>query len=178
MKTFERGLIWALVRDPVAGFNALAGLDSTDLTGLATGSILEQARSLQGWPSEGLPQALLERLSTGSGAGRRNYRAARGPGARARRLRGGAPAPATHAGTGGRSTPDGRLLEQGIPSDDERINQLGMRQLVSSSRSIPLAPSRRVGAPRTLKSAGRGPAHEMKQRLEDTPLSIEENTMK
>ena len=23
-----------------------------------------------------------------------------------------------------------RLLEQGIPSDDERINQLGMRQLV------------------------------------------------
>ena len=64
VKAFERGLIWALVRDPAAGFGALAGLECTDLSGLATGPILEQARSLQGWPSDGLPQALLERLST------------------------------------------------------------------------------------------------------------------
>ena len=27
-----------------------------------------------------------------------------------------------------------RLLEQGIPSDDERINQLGMRQLALKQR--------------------------------------------
>ena len=78
VKAFERGLIWALVRDPAAGFGALADLECTDLSGLATGPILEQARSLQGWPSEGLPQALLERLSTtGSRAGGGDHRPVR-----------------------------------------------------------------------------------------------------
>jgi DNA primase len=95
LKTFERGLIWALVRDPVAGFDALAGLDSTDLTGLAAGPILEQARSLQ--------------------AGRRNHRTARTPGAGACRLRGGAPAPATDPGTGRRPAPDGSAPRAGYP---------------------------------------------------------------
>ena len=108
VKTFERGLIWALVRDPVAGFGALADLETTDLSGLATGPILEQARSLQGWPIEGLPQALLERLSTsGSRPRGGDNRPAGTPGTRARRLRGGAPAAAAGAGTGRHSAPDG-----------------------------------------------------------------------
>jgi DNA primase len=64
VKTFERGLIWALMKDPHAGVQILEELAGADLTGLATAPILEQARSLQGWPAEGLPQALLERLST------------------------------------------------------------------------------------------------------------------
>jgi DNA primase len=130
LKTFERGLIWALVRDPVAGFDALAGLDSTDLTGLAAGPILEQARSLQGWPSEGLPQALLERLSTQEAGLVEEITAQPVPPvlvpadcvAELRRLQ------LTRERADVQRQMD-RLLEQGIPSDDERINQLGMRQL-------------------------------------------------
>jgi DNA primase len=131
VKPFERGLIWALVRDPTAGFGALAELETTDLSGLATGPILEQARSLQGWPSEGLPQALLERLSTQE-AGLvaeitaqpvapvlvpadcvtelRRLQLARERADIQRQM--------------------DRLLEQGIPSNDDRINELGVRQLV------------------------------------------------
>ena len=68
-----------------------------------------------------------------------------------------------------------RLLEQGIPSDDERINQLGMRQLALKQQIDSIGTEQAGSVPReTLKSTGRGPAHEMKQRLEDTPLSIEE----
>ena len=114
VKTFERGLIWALVRDPVAGFGALADLEGTDLSGLATGPILEQARSLQGWPSEGLPQALLERLSTQeAGLVARNYSAAGSPGAGRRRLRRRAPAAAAGAGTGRCPAPDGSTPRAG-----------------------------------------------------------------
>jgi DNA primase len=131
VKAFERGLIWALVRDPLAGFGALADLDGTDFSGLATGPILEQARSLQGWPSEGLPQALLERLSTQE-AGLvaeitaqpvapvlvpadcvtelRRLQLARERADLQRQM--------------------DRLLEQGISSSDDRINELGMRQLL------------------------------------------------
>jgi DNA primase len=130
VKTFERGLIWALVRDPGAGFEALAELESTDLTGLATGPILEQARSLQGWPIEGLPQALLERLSTQEVGLVTEITAQPVPPvlvpadcvAELRRLQ------------LARERADiqrqmDRLLEQGIPSSDDRINVLGMRQL-------------------------------------------------
>ncbi len=130
VKTFERGLIWALVRDPVAGFGALADLETTDLSGLATGPILEQARSLQGWPIEGLPQALLERLSTQEAGLVAEITAQPEPPVRVpadcvaelRRLQ------------LARERADiqrqmDRLLEQGIPSDDDRINELGMRQL-------------------------------------------------
>jgi DNA primase len=136
VKTFERGLIWALVRDPVAGFGALAELETTDLSGLATGPILEQARSLQGWPSEGLPQALLERLSTQEAGLVAEITAQPSPPvlvpadcvAELRRLQ------------LARERADiqrqmDRLLEQGIPSSDERINELGMRQLALKQQS-------------------------------------------
>lgn len=65
VKAAERGLIWALMRNPADGAPALAELDIDDLDGLPTRGILEQARSLQGCPAESIPEALKERLSTG-----------------------------------------------------------------------------------------------------------------
>jgi DNA primase len=65
VKHAERGLVWALIRDPRAGLGALAELEPADLDGLATGPIIEQARSLQGWPADSLPEALIERLNEG-----------------------------------------------------------------------------------------------------------------
>jgi DNA primase len=65
VKPAERGLLWALIRDPEAGFAALRELDAADLDGLATGPIIEQARSLQGWPIDSLPKTLIERLNDG-----------------------------------------------------------------------------------------------------------------
>jgi DNA primase len=65
IKVAERGLIWGLMKDPEPAMNALSGLDADDLEGLATAGILRQARSLLGRPSESIPGALLERLSTG-----------------------------------------------------------------------------------------------------------------
>ena len=50
VKTVERGLIWAFLRDPEGALAALAELEPGDTDGLATRSILEQARSLQEWP--------------------------------------------------------------------------------------------------------------------------------
>ena len=47
VKQAERGLLWALVRNPEAGLGAVAELEPADLDGLATGPIIEQARSLQ-----------------------------------------------------------------------------------------------------------------------------------
>jgi len=64
VKVAERGLIWALMHQPEAGTTALQELDPADLDGLATREILRQAQSLQGWPAEALPEALIERLST------------------------------------------------------------------------------------------------------------------
>jgi DNA primase len=65
VKTVERGLIWALIRDPEAALAALAALEPGDTDGLATRSILDQARSLQEWPPASLPETLIERLSSG-----------------------------------------------------------------------------------------------------------------
>jgi DNA primase len=65
VKQAERGLVWALVRDPKAGLDALSELEPADLDGLTTGPIIEQARSLQGWPTNSLPEALIERLNEG-----------------------------------------------------------------------------------------------------------------
>jgi DNA primase len=65
VKQAERGLVWALLRDPGVGFGAVAELEAADLDGLVTGPIIEQARSLQGWPSDALPETLIERLSEG-----------------------------------------------------------------------------------------------------------------
>jgi DNA primase len=63
LKTAEKGVIWALVHDAGAGLAAVAELEVQDLEGLGTRPILEQARSLQDWPVESLPQTLLERLT-------------------------------------------------------------------------------------------------------------------
>ena len=65
VKTAEKGLIWALLHRPDPGLDALSQLEEEDLTGLATQAILQQARSLQGTPSEALPATLLERLTRG-----------------------------------------------------------------------------------------------------------------
>ena len=65
VKQAERGLLWALVRDPRAGLSALAELEPGDLDGLATGPIIEQARSLQESPADSLPETLIERLNEG-----------------------------------------------------------------------------------------------------------------
>ena len=68
VKVAERGLIWALMKDPEAALGALLELENEDLDGLATAGILRQARSLQGWPPAGIPGGLLERLSSGETA--------------------------------------------------------------------------------------------------------------
>jgi DNA primase len=68
VKAVERGLIWAVMRDTPSGMAALARLGDEDFDGLATRGILEQARSLQGWPETSLPKTLVERLSSGEAA--------------------------------------------------------------------------------------------------------------
>jgi DNA primase len=68
VKVAERGLIWALMHQAEGAREALLELEATDLEGLATREILRQARSLQEWPAGSLPDALIERLSTGEAA--------------------------------------------------------------------------------------------------------------
>jgi len=68
IKVAERGLIWGVLRDPGTAMRALADLQPDDLQGLATASILAQARSLQGWEPTAIPGALLERLNQGEAA--------------------------------------------------------------------------------------------------------------
>jgi DNA primase len=65
LKPAEKGLLWALVHNSREGLSALAELDGDDLTQLAARPIFELARSLQVTTTpEGLPTALLQRLST------------------------------------------------------------------------------------------------------------------
>ena len=68
VKVAEKGLIWALLHNPGMAVAALAELEAEDFQGLATGGILRQAQSLQGWPAGSILEALLERLSKGEGA--------------------------------------------------------------------------------------------------------------
>jgi len=63
LKTAEKGLIWALLHDPSVGIGAVGELDLEDLEGLPSRWILEQARSLQEWPTGSIPQTLVERLN-------------------------------------------------------------------------------------------------------------------
>jgi DNA primase len=60
----ERGLIWWLIHEPGTGFDALGELDEDDVAVLATGGVLQVARSLHQSADGGLPAALLERLNT------------------------------------------------------------------------------------------------------------------
>ena len=65
VKPAEKGLLWALLKQPAAAIEALQGLEEEDLKGLASQGILQQARSLQGIPPESLPSTLIERLTKG-----------------------------------------------------------------------------------------------------------------
>ena len=64
IKTAEKGLIWALVRDTPSALVAIAELTDDDLAGLATAPILSTARSLADWPADAVLDTLRERLST------------------------------------------------------------------------------------------------------------------
>jgi DNA primase len=64
LKHAEKALIWSLIHNTDEALEALADLDPEDLEELAGREILEMARSLQKEPSDLLPTALLQRLST------------------------------------------------------------------------------------------------------------------
>ena len=64
VKTAEKGLIWALVRDTPSALVAIAELTDDDLAGLATAPILSMARSLADWPADTVLDTLRQRLST------------------------------------------------------------------------------------------------------------------
>ncbi|HEY2431493.1 MAG TPA: DNA primase [Vicinamibacterales bacterium] len=68
IKVAERGLIWGLIREPAKAMAAIAELETEDLQGLATASILGQARSLHAWEPAAIPEALFERLNEGETA--------------------------------------------------------------------------------------------------------------
>jgi DNA primase len=130
IKPAERGLIWAIMKDPDGAIPLLGELEDDDLEGLATADILRQARSLQACPGPSLPPTLLERLSRQevqlvesisaqpAAPARilsdcvlelRKYRLIRERTAVERQL--------------------ASLLEQGVPSHDGRIDELGTRQI-------------------------------------------------
>jgi DNA primase len=62
-KTFEKGLIWALVRDTDAAMEIIATLEDDDIAGLATQPILTTARSLADWPRDCVFDTLRQRLT-------------------------------------------------------------------------------------------------------------------
>ena len=64
VKTAEKGLIWALVRNTRSALEAIAELTDDDFAGLATAPILSTARSLADWPADTVLDTLRERLST------------------------------------------------------------------------------------------------------------------
>ena len=130
IKPAERGLIWAIMRQPEHAAGVLADLQDDELEGLATGDILRQARSLQGCPAAALPPTLLQRLSqeevrlvesisiqpeaparivTDCVLELRKYRLIRERTVVERQL--------------------ANLIEQGVPSHDGRIDELGTRQI-------------------------------------------------
>lgn len=79
----EKGLIWAVLRDPKVAQEVLAGTEAADFERLAAGSILRLARTLVEWPSDSVPQTLLERLDPDDAALAERIAAAPGPVARA-----------------------------------------------------------------------------------------------
>ena len=60
----ERALLWWIVNSPAEAQTALNDLDPGDLEGLATGEILDMARTLHPESPDHLPSGLLRRLST------------------------------------------------------------------------------------------------------------------
>jgi DNA primase len=130
VKPAERGVIWALMNRPEAGAEALAELAAADLEGLPTRAILEQARSLQGLPAASLPETLLERLTKGEAALVREI--ARQPQPPVRILADCALELRKLRLTRQRAALEremAALLDQGIPTHDPRINELGSQQI-------------------------------------------------
>lgn len=66
LKDAEKGLIWSLIHTTIEGFRALEMLDAEDIRGLAAEEVFQVAQSLRHESGEGLPAALLQRLSTRS----------------------------------------------------------------------------------------------------------------
>ncbi len=64
IRTAEKGLIWALLRNPEAAVAALVDLEDGALDELAAGPILRAARSLGDWPADTIAATLRERLTT------------------------------------------------------------------------------------------------------------------
>jgi DNA primase len=60
----ERALLWWIMNSPAEAAVALADLEAADVDGLATGEILELARTLQPTAPDLLPPGLLQRLNT------------------------------------------------------------------------------------------------------------------
>jgi DNA primase len=130
VKAAERGLLWAVIRDPEEALRVIGGLEDQDLEGLATADILRQARSLQGCPPASLPPVLLERLSTGEVELVEAISAQ--PEAPARVLSDCALELRKHRLIRERTAVERQLaslIEQGVPSHDGRIDELGMRQI-------------------------------------------------
>jgi hypothetical protein len=61
----EQGLLWTLVHRPVEGLAAISQLESEDLEGLLSRSVLEAAARLGDVPAEVVPELLRERLTEG-----------------------------------------------------------------------------------------------------------------
>jgi DNA primase len=130
IKPAERGLIWAIMRQPEHAAGVLADLQDDELEGLATGDILRQARSLQGCPAAALPPTLLERLS------QEEVRLVESisiqPEAPARILTDCVLELRKHRLIRERTVVErqlANLIEQGVPSHDGRIDELGTRQI-------------------------------------------------
>jgi len=130
IKPAERGLIWAIMREPQQAVQVLGGLQDEELDGLATADILRQARSLQGCPPAALPQTFLERLS------QEEVRLVESisiqPEAPARILTDCVLELRKHRLIRERTAVErqlANLLEQGVPSHDGRIDELGTKQI-------------------------------------------------
>jgi DNA primase len=130
IKPAERGLIWGIMRDPGAAVRVVGDLQDQDLEGLATADILRQARSLQGCPGPSLPLTLLERLNKEEIKLVESIAAQPEPPARilmdclqelrkSRLIRERTAVERQLAS----------LIEQGVPSHDGRIDELGLRQI-------------------------------------------------
>jgi DNA primase len=64
IRSAEKGLIWALIHNPLDALTALAELDAEDLESLAGQEVFDVARTLHAQTAEFSPTALLQRLST------------------------------------------------------------------------------------------------------------------
>jgi len=130
VKPAERGLIWAIMRAPEQAAGVVGDLKDEELEGLASADILRQARSLHACPPSSLPQTLLERLS------KEEVRLVESisiqPEAPARILTDCVLELRKHCLVRERTAVErqlANLLEQGVPSHDGRIDELGMRQI-------------------------------------------------